>query len=307
MRRSLWSMVLLSASMGFAAAQQPTPTEGPAPVQPPASPAKTTPQEKPAEKPKAAAKVKSIITVKVPADKAELMIMNQPTKATGASREFESPELESGKKYEYDFSVKFAPNNYTTITRTKSISFIAGEAVNIDFTKANPEDKVVIRFVPTPADVVSRMVELAKVTKDDVVYDLGCGDGRIVIAAVKEGNAKKGIGIDLDPERVKESKEAVKAAKLDDKVEIRQGDVLDIKDLSDATVVMMYMGDELGELLKPKLLAALKPGTRIVSHRFLLGDWKPTKTINVIGEEDSEDYKLHTWTVTQADKDKLKK
>lgn len=151
-------------------------------------------------------------------------------------------------------------------------------------------------FRETPPETVERMLELAKVTKDDVVYDLGCGDGRIVIAAVRDGKALAGIGVDLDPERVKESRENVKKANLEGKVEIRQGDVLEIKDLADASVVMLYMSDELGKLLEPRLKKLLQPGARVVSHRFTLGDWKPDQTVNVMGD-DGDEYTLHVWTV----------
>ena len=275
---------------GAAAAQEP-----PAKTKPADPPAKAG-EKKPADAP---AKAKSVLTFKLPHEMAELFIEGQPTKLTGVTREFDTPELDAGMPYKYDFKITFAPNNYTTITRIKSIQFKAGDAVTVDMTPAAADDKAVIRFVPTPDDIVTEMVKIAKVGKDDVVYDLGCGDGRIVVAAVKEGKAKKGVGIDLDPERVKESRAAAKGAK----VEIRQGDILDIKDLSDATVVMLYMGDELGVLLKPVLLKTLKVGTRVVSHRFTLGDWKPDKTVVVTGE-DGEEYTLHSWVVTDAVKKK---
>ncbi len=283
---------LIAALLGLTGTAQP-PEKQDKSKQPPAA----QPPDK--EKDKAAAKgVKTVVTVTVPREKDELMIEKEAMKTTGTTREFETPDLEAGKKFEYTFTLKTTPNNYTTITRVKTVSFVAGEPLSVDLTKAQPDDKAVIRFVPTPDDVVAEMLKLAKVGKDDVVYDLGCGDGRLVIAGVKAG-AKKGIGIDIDPERVKESKAAAEKAGVKDKVEIRQGDVLDIKDLSDATVVLIYMSDELGALLKPKLLATLKPGTRVVSHRFTLGDWKPDQTIKVTGKEDNEEYTLHLWTVKE--------
>jgi uncharacterized protein (TIGR03000 family) len=216
-------------------------------------------------------------------------------KTTGTVREFDTPELDAGTKYEYKFVVKWEPNNYTKLTREKTVTFKGGEAVVVDLTKPEPTDKAVIRFVPTPDDIVAKMLDMAKVSKEDTVFDLGCGDGRLVIAAVKAG-AKKGIGIDLDPERVKDSKANVEKNKVGDKVEIRQGDILEVKDLDKATVVLMYMSDELGAIIKPKLKKDLKPGTRVVSHRFTLGDWTPDKTITVKGE-DGDDYTLHMWTV----------
>ena len=176
----------------------------------------------------------------------------------------------------------------------------------VDMTKDDPNDKAEIRYVPTPDDIVAEMVKLAKITKDDVVFEPGCGDARILIAAVKAG-AKKGVGIDLDQERVDESKENVKkAAGLADKIEIRKGDALDIKDLSDATVVMMYMGNEFDGLIRPILWRDLKVGTRVVSHRFTFGDWKPDETKKVTGD-DGDEYELHIWTITKEIKEKAGK
>lgn len=240
---------------------------------------------------------KAVLKVTLPTDAAELKILDQVMKTTGKVREFDVVELDPKKTYEYDFVVKFEPNNYTTITRKKTISFKGSDAtVAVDLSKDDPTDKAVIRFVPTPSDIVAKMLKLGEVGKDDIVYDLGCGDGRIVIAAVRDAKALHGVGIDIDPERIKESKENVKKAKLDDKVDIRQGDVLEVKDIADASVVMIYMSDELGKLIEPRLKKLLQPGTRIVSHRFTLGDWKPEKTINVPGD-DGEEYTLHLWIV----------
>ena len=111
------------------------------------------------------------------------------------------------------------------------------------------EEPTAIRvpYVPTPQSVVDEMLKFAGVKEGDVVYDLGCGDGRIVVTAVKEFKAKKGLGIDIDPKRVKESKQAAKDAKVEDKVEFKQGDVLKIKDVSEATVVTLYLFPEVNE------------------------------------------------------------
>jgi uncharacterized protein (TIGR03000 family) len=259
-------------------------------------------KSKPAEKPKADEKAKpvlnkAVLKVTVPSESAELKIDNQVMKTVGKVREFDVVGLDPKKEYEYELIVKFEPNNYTTITRKATIEFKGAQAeIVADLSKDRPDDKAFIRFVPTPDDIVKKMLELGKVGKDDVVYDLGCGDGRIVIAAVRDAKALAGIGVDFDPERVKESRENVKKANLDGKVEIRQGDVLEIKDLADASVVMLYMSDELGKLLEPRLKKLLQPGTRVVSHRFTLGEWKPDQTVNVMGD-DGDEYTLHVWTV----------
>jgi len=251
--------------------------------------------------------VKSKITVTLPQDDAELQIEKKMMKTAGLKREFDTPELDAKQMYEYEFIATWRPNNYTVITRTRVEKFTAGDAVNIDLTKEPKEgdarDKAVIRFVPTPDDIVQEMIKLAKVGNEDVVFEPGCGDGRIVIACVKAG-AKRGVGIDLDEERVKESKEAVKAANLGDKIDIRKADALEVKDYADATVVMLYMGDEFDLIIRPTLLRELKVGTRIVSHRFTMGDWKPDETKTLTGKEDGDEYLIHKWTVTEETKKK---
>ncbi len=136
-------------------------------------------------------------------------------------------------------------------------------------------------FVPTPNDVVSKMMELAKVTKKDTVYDLGCGDGRIVITAAQKYGAR-GVGIDIDPDRVAEATENAMKAGVSDRVKIIRGDLFEA-DISGATVVTLYLLTDLNLKLRPKLLRDLNPGTRVVSHAFSMGDWKPERTADVSG------------------------
>lgn len=260
------------------------------------------PAEKKADK-KAEAATTAKLRVTVPEDDAELTIMGKATKQTGTKREFDIPQLDAGKKYEYELVAKWRPNNYTVMTRKKIVPFEAGSDIAVDLTADDARDRAEIRYVPTPEDVVDRMVKLAAVKKDDVVFEPGCGDARIVVAAVKAG-AKRGVGIDLDLERVKESKATVEAAGLDAKIDIRQGDALDIKDFSDANVVFLYMGDEFNALIRPILWKSLKVGTRIVSHRFTMGDWKPDQTVKMTGA-DGDEYELHLWTVTEDVKKRL--
>jgi SAM-dependent methyltransferase len=136
-------------------------------------------------------------------------------------------------------------------------------------------------FVPTPNDVVNKMLELAQVTAKDVVYDLGCGDGRIVITAAQRYGCR-GVGIDIDPERIREATENVQKGKVADKVKFIQGDLFEA-DISEATVVTLYLLTELNLKLRPKLMKDLRPGTRVVSHAFSMGDWKPERTETVNG------------------------
>jgi SAM-dependent methyltransferase len=136
-------------------------------------------------------------------------------------------------------------------------------------------------FVPTPNDVVDAMLKMAGTGKSDTVYDLGCGDGRIVITAAQKFGAR-GVGIDIDPERVREANENVKKAGVADRVKIVRGDLFEA-DISPATVVTLYLLTDLNLKLRPKLMKDLKPGTRVVSHAFNMGDWKPERSAEVGG------------------------
>jgi SAM-dependent methyltransferase len=142
-------------------------------------------------------------------------------------------------------------------------------------TRRSPD----VIFVPTPNDVVDKMLELAKVTAKDVVYDLGCGDGRIVITAAQKFGARA-VGIDIDPKRIAEANANAKAAKVTDKVKFIEADLFEA-DIGEATVVTLYLLTRLNEKLKPKLQKELKPGTRVVSHAFDMGDWAPEQKVHV--------------------------
>jgi uncharacterized protein (TIGR03000 family) len=234
---------------------------------------------------------------------AKLTVEGQPTKAKGERRQFVSPPLTPGKKYVYTFVAEWMPrNNYETYIVTRKVTVEAGKPAEVDMSKHDWQkgDTLFIRWVPTQPEVIDAMMKLAGVGKDDVVYDLGCGDGSLVISAVKKFNAKHGVGIDLKADKVQIAKASAKVAGVENKVEFRQGDVLKgIPDLSKATVVTLYMSDELNQRLMPILQKQLKPGARIVSHRFTMGDWKPEKTVTVdLSDEDiPEDKLIHLWTI----------
>jgi ribosomal protein L11 methylase PrmA len=144
-------------------------------------------------------------------------------------------------------------------------------------------------FVPTPPDVVEAMLKVAEVSSSDVVYDLGCGDGIIVTTAAQKFGATA-VGIDIDPQRVKEANERVQKANVTDKVKILNQDLF-TTDISQVTVVTLYLLPSLNQKLMPKLKSELKPGTRIVSHAFDMGDWKPEKELDVNGR------KVYYWTI----------
>ena len=138
-----------------------------------------------------------------------------------------------------------------------------------------------VPYVPTPQTVVDEMLKIAAVTKDDVVYDLGSGDGRIVITAAKKYGAR-GVGIDIDPERVKEANANAVQAGVTERVKFVEQNLFET-DFKEATVVTLYLLPDINLRLRPKLLSELKPGTRIVSHAFDMGDWKPERTEHLEG------------------------
>jgi cyclopropane fatty-acyl-phospholipid synthase-like methyltransferase len=145
---------------------------------------------------------------------------------------------------------------------------------------ANFDNKKIVPFVPSPQEVVDKMIELAGVKKGDVVYDMGSGDGRIVVAAAKKG--ARAVGFEIDGDLVKESRENIRKAGVQNLAEIRQQDILTV-DFSPASVVTMYLLPDVNLKLKPNLLKQLKPGSRLVSHSFDMGDWKPDKVERVDG------------------------
>jgi SAM-dependent methyltransferase len=151
------------------------------------------------------------------------------------------------------------------------------------------ESKKIVPFVPTPENVVDKMIELAGVKKGDVVYDLGSGDGRIVIAAAKRG--ARAIGFEIDPDLVAESRANIQKAGVQEFAEIRNQDILTV-DLSGASVVTMYLLPDVNLKLRPNLQKQLKPGSRIVSHAFDMGDWKADKVEQVNGRT------IYLWTIS---------
>ena len=147
--------------------------------------------------------------------------------------------------------------------------------------------------VRTPPAVVNEMLRLANVTADDVVYDLGSGDGRIVIAAARDRGAR-GVGYEIDPALVRQATEQARRLGLAERVTFRQTDLFQA-DLGPATVVTLYLGNEPNRRLRPKLLSELRPGSRVVSHAFDMGDWVPTQTMQVSSNQGT--HTLYLWVV----------
>lgn len=147
-----------------------------------------------------------------------------------------------------------------------------------------------VMYVPTPPEVVDAMLKVANVREGDVLYDLGSGDGRIPIMAVQKYNVTRATGIEVNPQRIIEAQENLRAAGVGDRVRFRNEDLFEAN-FSDATVVTLYLLPALNIKLLPKLLKELKPGTRIVSHAFAMGDWKPEQALNIGGRA------VYFWTI----------
>lgn len=163
------------------------------------------------------------------------------------------------------------------------------------FAQNVPARSLDVPFDPSPQEVVDKMLQIANVNQNDLLYDLGSGDGRIVIAAAKKYGAR-GIGIDLDPQRVAEAQANAKAAGVEDKVKFAVGDLYKT-DFSDATVVTLFLFSHVNRKLRPQLWRQLKVGTRVVSHLWDMGsDWPPEKTEIVGGRA------IYYWTITDAQK-----
>jgi len=183
--------------------------------------------------------------------------------------------------------------------RFAAITLVLTLSVAQNVFLAQAQEGKIVPYVPTPQDVVERMLELAQVKKGDVVYDLGSGDGRIVITAAKKYGVKA-IGFEIDSERIKESQENIKKAGVGHLVEIRQQDIRTV-DLSPASVLTMYLLPEVNLMIRPNIWKQMKPGSRVVSHDFDMGDWKPLKT-EYIKDGSTWEHTLYLWHVTAGQK-----
>ena len=150
-----------------------------------------------------------------------------------------------------------------------------------------------VPYVQTPDRVVQEMLALAGVGADDVVYDLGAGDGRIVIAAARWRGARA-VGVEIDPDLVRQARRDAERAGVADRVRFETGDLF-AADIADATVVTLYLSPELNARLRPRLLTALRPGARIVSHQFPMAEWTPARTVRLA--VDGREHVLHLWIV----------
>jgi len=230
------------------------------------------------------------VDVYVPAT-ARLTIDSAKTQQTGTHRRFESTPLPMGQDFSYRLKAVWDEAGKEVVSE-KVVRISAGTETKVDLRQDRHPDVV---YVPTPQEVVDKMLELANVKKGDVVYDLGCGDGRIVVTAAKKYGVKA-VGFDIDPDRIRESLENVRKNKVEDLVTIKKADIFTL-DLSEANVVALYLLPELNVKLMPQL-AKLKPGSRIVSHDFDMKGAKPVKTVTVEPKGQLErKHTVYLWTV----------
>jgi uncharacterized protein (TIGR03000 family) len=255
------------------------------------------------------------LRVRVPAG-AELLVDGTRTKQAGPERLFESPPLPVGRKFVYSLKATWKESG-KDVVREMDVRVEAGRETVADLLKPTadkistpkkeetaadtaprkPKREPDIFYLPTPQGAVDRMLELAELKKDDVVYDLGCGDGRIVVTAAKKYEVKA-TGFDIDPERVKDSLENVKKNGVENLVTIKEADIFEL-DLRDASVVTLYLLPDLNEKLMPQL-AKLRPGSRILSHDFPMDGAKPKKVERVKVKNDRGEESEHTiylWVV----------
>ena len=243
------------------------------------------------------------LTVKVPAN-AKLQIGDRLTQQTGEVRRFVSPPLptKAGRKYTYTVKVTYkGPDGRDMAPEERTVEVTPGKTTEVDLTKPaavakaddKPKDKPTtedkprrkpdVIWVATPQEVVDEMIKVANVKKEDLLYDLGCGDGIIVVTASKKTGCKS-IGYDIDPEMVGKAKARVKEAKVEDLVTIEEKDIFQV-DVSKGTVVALYLLRELNEKLVPQL-NKMKEGSRIVTHDFDIPGYKADKVTTVkLGKE----------------------
>ncbi len=168
-------------------------------------------------------------------------------------------------------------------------------AVSAQEPLPRPQRAPDVPYQPSTMDVVRVMLNLGRVGAADVVYDLGCGDGRIVIAAVRERGAR-GVCVDIDPQRIAEAQVNARRAGVDDRIRFLTQDLF-LTDIRDASAVMLFLWPEVNRALRPKLLRELKPGTRVVSHWHDMGDWRPQETVRV--SSGGRERPIYLWTIPE--------
>jgi len=239
------------------------------------------------------------LKVLLPHRYAVLELEGKVTRMSGTERTFVTPPLEPGAKYSYTLKATWLGPDGKPVVREKKVPVTAGQEATVDLRDgaevAPARPQLDVAYVATPPNVVEAMLRAAGVRPSDVVYDLGCGDGRVAIAAVQQFGAKKGIGIDIDPERVQQSLFNAAVEGVAGRTEFRVGNVLKLDRLPDANVVTMYLLPEINLKVRP-LLQALPAGTVVVSHDVDTGDWPPDRTERV-RDPGGTVHTIFVWTI----------
>ncbi len=188
---------------------------------------------------------------------------------------------------------RIAAGTIAVVYLAVTAALYAEDVVQLSEQQTETERKPDVIFVPTPDDVVQKMLELADVKRTDLLYDLGCGDGRIVVMAAKKYGCRA-VGYDIDPERIKESLENIKKNQVEKLAKIERRDIFTL-DLAPANVITLYLLPSLNVRLIPQL-EKLKPGSRIVSHDFKMKGVKPDKVVKMMSKEDNHRHRVYLWT-----------
>ena len=242
------------------------------------------------------------LNVKVPAD-AKLQIGDRITQQTGETRRFVTPALQvaTTKKYTYNLKATFKDKDGKEVTVEETVQVTPGKTTDVDLTKPkgadNPkaEDKPRppdVIWVASPQEVVDEMIKFANIKKDDLLYDLGCGDGIIVVTAAKKTGCKA-IGYDIDPKVVKKARERVKEAKVEDLVTIEEKDIFTL-DLKPATVIATYLLDDLNKKLVAQF-KEMKDGSRIVTHDYEIPGYKADKETTL--QVNNREHRVYLYTI----------
>lgn len=206
------------------------------------------------------------------------------------------------RQFRFCLILAFAASGFSCASNTAGVPTANNSAVGkmtaAPVAEATPARELDVPYVPTHMDVVDEMLKMAEVSRDDVLYDLGSGDGRIPIEAAKRFGTR-GVGIDLNPQRIKEANANARSAGVTEKVRFVEGDIFK-SDFREATVVSLYLLPAINLQLKPQLLEQLKPGTRIVSHNYDMGSWQPEK-MKKIKTPDGVDHFVYFWRVPERE------
>jgi uncharacterized protein (TIGR03000 family) len=245
---------------------------------------------------------KSKVKVQVPHADTLLYIEGRLTKTTGLLREFDTPAMAVGKRYEYEFRAVWKPSEGTTITRVRSVKFSAGDEVEVDLTKSLPTDQADVVVKPPTEDMVKELLKVAALEKNDVVLQPDCQDAGILIAVAGQG-VKQAIAVQDDPKQAETLTKQVREAKLEGLVLVKVVTAARCTEYDEATVVVLNQVEEMNLALRPVLFDRLPVGARVLALQHGLGDFAPTQSTKGVNAN-GEDYTIHQWVITKEAKER---